>query len=258
MPKTFILELIDLIALHKCNVLHLHLTDDQGWRIEIEGYPRLTEIGAWRRESDGSTHYGGFYTRDDLEEIVAYARERHVRVLPEIDMPGHMVAAIAAYPALGNTEERPGVDATWGVSTHVLNLEDATCASAPTSSMRSRASSRTVRTRRRRRVPDDGVEDEPRAQEIMRDEGYADEANSRAGSASASRSISQHAIADRRVGRRAGEWRAVGRDPDGVARRSERRRSRRGRTRRGDGPQQWLYFDRPESATPMSPSASPA
>jgi hexosaminidase len=125
MPKTFILKLIDLIALHKCNVLHLHFTDDQGWRVEIEGYPRLTEIGAWRRQSDGSLH-GGFYTRDDLEGIVAYAAERHVRVLPEIDMPGHMLAAIASYPSLGNTDERLVVDASWGVSPHVLNLEDTT------------------------------------------------------------------------------------------------------------------------------------
>ncbi len=107
MPKTFVLKLIDLIALHKCNVLHLHLTDDQGWRLEIDGYPRLTEVGAWRREADGSL-YGGFYTRDDLEEIVTYATERHVRVLPEIDMPGHMLAAIASYPSLGNTDGTVG------------------------------------------------------------------------------------------------------------------------------------------------------
>jgi hexosaminidase len=135
MPKSFVLELIDLIALHKCNVLHLHLTDDQGWRIEVEGYPRLTEVGAWRRESpapgefedtEEASHYGGFYTRDDLEEIVAYAAQRHVRVMPEIDMPGHMLAAVAAYPALGNTGNILSVDTTWGVSPHVLNLEDAT------------------------------------------------------------------------------------------------------------------------------------
>ena len=139
MPKSFIFELIDLLALHKCNVLHLHLTDDQGWRIEIEGYPRLTEIGAWRREStesdatdadvdvdvDGSFH-GGFYTREDLQEIVAYAGLRHVQVLPEIDMPGHMVAAIAAYPALGNTDEQLTVRPTWGISSHVLNLKEET------------------------------------------------------------------------------------------------------------------------------------
>ena len=133
MPKSFILELIDLLALHKCNVLHLHLTDDQGWRIEIEGYPRLTEVGAWRPRVNGTrtgtmTRRRRFVeastTREDLEEIVAYAAERHVQVLPEIDMPGHMVAAIAAYPALGNTDEHLTVRDTWGISSHVLNLED--------------------------------------------------------------------------------------------------------------------------------------
>jgi hexosaminidase len=135
MPKSFILKLIDLIALHKCNVLHLHLTEDQGWRIPIERYHLLTEIGAWRSESsvgregeelfDGIPH-GGFYTREDLEEIVAFAAERHVNVLPEIDMPGHMVAAIAAYPELGNTRRRLQVRTTWGSSTHVLNLDEST------------------------------------------------------------------------------------------------------------------------------------
>jgi hexosaminidase len=135
MPKSFILKLIDLIALHKCNVLHLHLTDDQGWRIPVPRYPRLTGIGAWRRESadgygqsasfDGTPH-GGFYSREDLEEIVAFAAERHVSVLPEIDMPGHMLAAIAAYPELGNTGEQFGVDTRWGISDHVLNLEEGT------------------------------------------------------------------------------------------------------------------------------------
>ena len=135
MPKTFILKLIDLIALHKCNVLHLHLTDDQGWRIQIERYPRLTEVGAWRRESfvgpdeaghyDGTPH-GGFYTRDDLREIIDFAAERHVNVLPEIDMPGHMVAAIAAYPELGSAGNRVRVRTKWGVSSHVLNLEERT------------------------------------------------------------------------------------------------------------------------------------
>ncbi|MGA2210029.1 MAG: beta-N-acetylhexosaminidase [Acidimicrobiales bacterium] len=135
MPKGFVLKLIDLIAMHKCNVLHLHLTDDQGWRIPVRGYPRLVEIGAWRRESpaghyrerrgDGRPH-GGYYSSDDLREIVAYAGERFVDVLPEIDMPGHMVAAIAAYPELGNTPEHRQVLTHWGISKHVLNLEPAT------------------------------------------------------------------------------------------------------------------------------------
>ncbi|HXY45559.1 MAG TPA: beta-N-acetylhexosaminidase, partial [Acidimicrobiales bacterium] len=134
MPKGFVLKLIDLISMHKCNVLHLHLTDDQGWRIPVEAYPRLIEVGAWRRESpvdehpergDGKPH-GGFYSTEDLGEIVAYAAERFVHVLPEIDMPGHMVAAIASYPELGNSREPREVLTTWGISPHVLNLEEAT------------------------------------------------------------------------------------------------------------------------------------
>ena len=135
MPKSFVLKLIDLISMHKCNVLHLHLTDDQGWRMPVEAYPRLVEVGAWRRESaaghyregrfDGRPH-GGFYSADDLREIVGYARERFVDVLPEIEMPGHMLAAIAAYPELGNSLEPREVLTTWGISPHVLNLEPAT------------------------------------------------------------------------------------------------------------------------------------
>jgi hexosaminidase len=135
LPKGFVLKLIDLISMHKFNVLHLHLTDDQGWRFPVEAYPRLVEVGAWRRESpvgaddeeggDGQPH-GGFYSADDLREIVAYASERFVHVLPEIDMPGHMVAAIASYPELGNSSEPCEVLTTWGISPHVLNLEEAT------------------------------------------------------------------------------------------------------------------------------------
>ena len=135
MPKAWILRMIDLLALHKINVLHLHLTDDQGWRMPVERYPLLTEVGAWRRESpvgpsrerrfDGRPH-GGFYTKSDLTEIVAYAARQFITVVPEIDMPGHMQAAIAAYPRLGNTGERVGVRCAWGISEHVLNLEPGT------------------------------------------------------------------------------------------------------------------------------------
>jgi hexosaminidase len=135
MPKDFILKLVDLASLHKLNVLHLHLTDDQGWRVQIDRYPCLTEVGAWRRESplghyregrkDGVPH-GGFYTKADLAEIVAYAARRFVTVVPEIDMPGHMQAAIASYPELGNTGRQLEVYTTWGVSDHVLNLEAST------------------------------------------------------------------------------------------------------------------------------------
>ncbi|HEY1639652.1 MAG TPA: beta-N-acetylhexosaminidase [Streptosporangiaceae bacterium] len=135
LPQHWLLRLIDLLALHKLNVLHLHLTDDQGWRVQIERYPRLTEIGAWRRESvlghsrdrrfDGVPH-GGYYSRADLREIVAYAASRFITVVPEIDMPGHMQAAIAAYPELGNTGEQLEVRCRWGISSSVLNMEDAT------------------------------------------------------------------------------------------------------------------------------------
>ncbi|MGW6687853.1 beta-N-acetylhexosaminidase [Streptomyces sp. NPDC054961] len=133
MPKDGVLRYIDLLAAHKLNVLHLHLTDDQGWRVEIERYPKLTGTGAWRARSRwghrasplwNETPHGGFYTRDDIREIVAYAAERHVRVVPEIDVPGHSQAAIAAYPELGNTDV---VDTSalevwddWGVNENVL------------------------------------------------------------------------------------------------------------------------------------------
>jgi hexosaminidase len=135
MAKGFVLRLIELIAMHKCNVLHLHLTDDQGWRMPVAAYPRLVEVGAWRRESpaghyldkrtDGSPH-GGYYSTEDLKEIVAYAAEHFVAVLPEIDMPGHMVAAIASYPELGSTRAELEVSTKWGISEHVLNLGPAT------------------------------------------------------------------------------------------------------------------------------------
>ncbi|MBB3732750.1 beta-N-acetylhexosaminidase [Nonomuraea dietziae] len=133
MTKADVLRFIDLMAMHKLNVLHLHLTDDQGWRLEIRRYPRLTEVGAWRRESqtgwngamDGRPH-GGYYTQDDIREIVAYAARRHIMVVPEIDLPGHTQAAIAAYPELGNLDEPLEVRTTWGVGVNVLNVEDAT------------------------------------------------------------------------------------------------------------------------------------
>ncbi|AEV87390.1 beta-N-acetylhexosaminidase [Actinoplanes sp. SE50] len=130
MPVADVLRLIDLIAFHKLNVLHLHLTDDQGWRLEVPGRPRLTSIGAWRpatmlgsrrHERFDARPHGGFYSDDDLREIVAYAADRHITVVPEVDMPGHMQAAIAAYPELGNGFSGD-VRAGWGISPHVLNL----------------------------------------------------------------------------------------------------------------------------------------
>ncbi|MFE5593366.1 beta-N-acetylhexosaminidase [Streptomyces sp. NPDC056549] len=133
LPKDDVLRYLDLLAAHKLNVFHFHLTDDQGWRIEIARHPRLTEVGAWRARTKWGhrasplwteTPHGGFYTRDDIREIVAYAAERHITVVPEIDLPGHAQAAIAAYPELGNTDV---VDTaaltvwdTWGVNPNVL------------------------------------------------------------------------------------------------------------------------------------------
>ncbi|MFF2573568.1 beta-N-acetylhexosaminidase [Streptomyces sp. NPDC058084] len=133
MPKDDVLRQLDLMAAHKLNVLHLHLTDDQGWRIEIKRHPRLTEVGAWRARTKwghrasplwNETPHGGFYTHDDIREIVAYAADRHISVVPEIDVPGHSQAAIAAYPELGNTDvvdtTALSVWDTWGVNPNVL------------------------------------------------------------------------------------------------------------------------------------------
>ncbi|WP_037907141.1 beta-N-acetylhexosaminidase [Actinacidiphila yeochonensis] len=133
LPKDGVLRYLDLMAAHKLNVLHLHLSDDQGWRIEIRRHPRLTEVGSWRKRSkvglresplwDERPH-GGFYTQDDIREIVAYAADRHITVVPEIDIPGHSQAAIAAYPHLGNADvvdtAALGVLDHWGVNPNVL------------------------------------------------------------------------------------------------------------------------------------------
>lgn len=133
MPKTDVLRYLDLLAAHKLNVFHFHLTDDQGWRVEIKRYPRLTETASWRsRTKHGhraselwdETPHGGFYTQDDIREIVAYAAARHIRVVPEIDIPGHSQATITAYPELGNTDVIDtgalSVWGDWGVSPNVL------------------------------------------------------------------------------------------------------------------------------------------
>jgi hexosaminidase len=123
-PIPFIKRYIDYIALHKMNYFHWHLTDDQGWRIEIKKYPNLTKAGAWRNgtiighypgTSNDSIHYGGFYTQKEVKEIVAYAAKRYITVLPEIEMPGHASAALAAYPYLGCTGGPYQVQQTWGV-----------------------------------------------------------------------------------------------------------------------------------------------
>lgn len=114
MDPDFVMRTIDLLALHKMNVLHWHLTEDQGWRIEVDAYPELTSTGAWRTEDDGSRH-GGFYTKAQIREIVAYAADRNITVIPEIELPGHSRAAIAAYPWLSCTGDSLEVPHDWGV-----------------------------------------------------------------------------------------------------------------------------------------------
>ncbi len=127
-PVSFVKKFIDLLALHNLNRFHWHLTEDQGWRIEIESYPKLTEIGAYRNgtvigrntgEYDTIRH-GGFYTKEELKEVVAYAAERYITIIPEVDLPGHMLAALAAYPELGCTGGPYEVAKEWGVFEDVL------------------------------------------------------------------------------------------------------------------------------------------
>ena len=114
MKKEFVMRYIDLLAYHKMNILHWHLTEDQGWRIAIEKYPKLTEIGAWRKNKNGE-YYGGFYSKNDIKEIVNYAEERKITIVPEIEFPGHSVAAIASYPYLSCTGDSIAVGTEWGV-----------------------------------------------------------------------------------------------------------------------------------------------
>ena len=105
---------IDLMASLKVNTMHFHLTEDQGWRIEIKKYPKLTSIGSWRKEGDGKV-YGGFYTQEQIKDIVAYAAKRYVTVIPEVDLPGHMMAAIAAYPELSCKGEQWTLRTVWEI-----------------------------------------------------------------------------------------------------------------------------------------------
>ena len=119
---------IDLLAMHKLNVFHWHLTDDQGWRIEIKKYPKLTEVGSIRKhtmveknfDQYDNTPYGGYYTQDQIRDIVNYAKERFITIIPEVDLPGHMVAALASYPSLGCTGGPYEVQGMWGVHPDVL------------------------------------------------------------------------------------------------------------------------------------------
>lgn len=130
---------IDMLALHQLNIFHWHLTDDQGWRIEIKSHPELTEVGAWRGDTvvgrylggtdyptDGKRH-GGFYTQEQIREIVAYAKERYIEIIPEIDLPGHTSAVLAAYPQLGCEDKEYKVANRWGV------IRDVLCAGNPAS-----------------------------------------------------------------------------------------------------------------------------
>lgn len=178
-------DLIDLLALHKLNVLHLHLTDDQGWRLQVEAFPRLTEVGAWRRETlvgyrfsdtfDGRPH-GGFYTQDDVRDIVRYAGDRGITVVPEIDVPGHVLAAVAAYPEWGVTGVQTEVLTRWARSHDVLDLEDATVEAVKT------ILDEVVELFPSRYVHIGGDEcprtqwrDSPRVQQLLRERGLPDE-----------------------------------------------------------------------------------
>jgi len=135
----FVMQLIDWMSLHKLNVLHWHLTDDEAWRLEIKRYPRLTSVGAWRvpagaaaaADIDSATGhprlYGGFYSQDTVKRIVAHGLERNITIVPEIDMPGHATAAIVAYPRLASIVPAPAaVSSDWGVFSNLYNADEST------------------------------------------------------------------------------------------------------------------------------------
>jgi hexosaminidase len=137
-PVEFVLEYIDLLAMYRMSAFHWHLTEDQGWRIAIDAYPRLTEIAAWRDETmvgrnfdprigDGR-RYGGWYTKEEVRRVVEYAAERHITVIPEIELPGHSSAAVAAYPELGCRDEADGVATGWGIFEDIYCPNEATFA----------------------------------------------------------------------------------------------------------------------------------
>jgi len=117
--EQFVKHFIDVMAMYKFNVLHWHLTDDQGWRIEIKSHPELTRIGAWRKEPDG-TKTGGYYTQKQIKEIIAYAANHYITIVPEIEMPGHSSAAIASDPALGCFDQKVSVSDKWGTSINAM------------------------------------------------------------------------------------------------------------------------------------------
>ena len=121
-PVEFILKIIDSLAMHKLNRFHWHLTDDQGWRLEVPEYPLLTEVGAWRNDHRKYRWHreGGFYTADDVKKVVEYAAERFITVVPEIETPGHASAILASYPELGCTGGPYNVEDRWGIFDDVL------------------------------------------------------------------------------------------------------------------------------------------
>lgn len=119
LPVSAVKKQIDVLSSYKINRIHWHLTDDQGWRIEIKKYPRLTEVGAQRVEGDGST-YRGYYTQEEIRDVVAYAKEHHIEIIPELEMPGHELAAIAAYPNLSCRGESTTPRIIWGVEDVVM------------------------------------------------------------------------------------------------------------------------------------------
>ena len=146
MPLSFIKKFIDIIAMHKMNTFHWHLSDDQGWRIEIKKYPKLTSIGSKRTETvaghvlkspvslriwkdvqeyDGIPHEG-YYTQEEIKEVVAYASERFITIIPEIDLPGHTSSLIAAYPEYGSSDKNIGVKTIWGIQEDIIKPNENT------------------------------------------------------------------------------------------------------------------------------------
>jgi hexosaminidase len=132
-PISFVKKYIDMMAMYKLNTFHWHLTEDQGWRIEIKKYPKLTTVGAWRKgtmvgkysdQKFDSIPYGGFYSQQEIKEVVAYATKRHITIVPEIEMPGHSVAAIASYPWLSCAGKKIDVERGWGVFEDVYCTKD--------------------------------------------------------------------------------------------------------------------------------------
>ena len=240
----FVKRFIDQLALLKLNTLHWHLTDDQGWRIEIKRYPKLTDVGAWRRPAGAAgtdasgqpVRYGGFYTQDEIRDIVSYAAARYVTIVPEIDMPGHMQAAIAAYPELGSIGDTPVVSPDWGVHTYLVNTDDETIA------FLENVLDEVVALFPGPYVHiggDEAVKDQwrnsPRVQARMRELGIRDENAMQGWFLGKSKNISPRAVAASSAGTKSSKAACRRCDRDVVARRERRRRSRARGPRRRHG-----------------------